>query len=227
MKKLSEFAALLSTNPLFSKLAEDALDGLAALCVKRRLLRGAVLFEKGDEGDALYGVRRGSIRIENVTEGGDRLTLNLLGAGDLFGEIALLDGHPRTATAVAAEDCELFVLSRHDFLRFIERHPRVALKLFEFLCERLRWMNERVEEVAMLPLETRIARRLIGLARDFGNELVITQGELSDFVGAARESVSRQLQLWRKSGLVALRRGRIIILDSDRLSVEAQRGGLE
>lgn len=227
MKKMSDFAALLSTSSLFAKLPEDVLDEIASLCKRQRLAKGAVLFEKGDDGDSLYGVRRGAIRIETGTEGGEKLTLNILGPGDIFGEIALLDGHPRTADATAAEDCEVIVLRRSDFRRFIEQHPRLALQLLDFLCERLRWMSERVEEIGLLPLKTRIARRLLGLARDFGTELLMTQNQLSEFVGAARENVSRQLQVWRKDGLLDLRRGRIIILDSARLLAEARQGGLE
>jgi CRP/FNR family transcriptional regulator, cyclic AMP receptor protein len=227
MKKLSEFAALLNMNPLFAKLGEIPLERIAALCVRRKLNPGELLFEKGDQGDSLYGVRRGTIRIETGTEGGERLTLNVLGPGDLFGEIALLDGQARTANAVAAEDCELYVLRRHDFLAFIEREPQVAIRLIELLCQRLRWMNERMEEVALLPLHMRMARRLAGLALDFGSELRLTQGELSEFVGGARESVSRQLQKWRRAGIVGLRRGRIIILDGERLAAEASKGNKE
>lgn len=224
MPKLSEFAALLSMNSLFAKLGEEPLERIAGLCVRRRLSTGELLFEKGDQGDSLYGVRRGTIRIETGSEGGERLTLNMLGPGDLFGEIALLDGQTRTANAVAAEDCELFVLRRPDFLLFMEREPRIAIRLIELLCQRLRWMNERMEEVALLPLHCRMARRLAGLALDFGTELHITQGELSEFVGGARESVSRQLQKWRRAGIVELRRGRIIIINSERLAAEASKG---
>jgi CRP/FNR family cyclic AMP-dependent transcriptional regulator len=225
MRKLSEFAALLSINPMFAKLGDDVLERLAALCVRRRLVPGEVLFEKGDPADALYGVRRGTIRIETGAEGGERLILNVLGPGDLFGEIALLDGQPRTADAMAAEPCELFLLRRNDFLSFIEREPRIAIRLIELLCLRMRWMSERMEEVALLPLHARMARRLAGLAQDFGTELHLTQSDLSEFVGGARESVSRQLQKWRRAGIVELRRGRIVILDDERLRVEASYGG--
>ncbi len=227
MKKMSEVAALLSTSSLFAKLPGDALEEIASLCKRQLLIKGVVLFKRGDEGNSFYGVRRGAIRIETGTEGGERLTLNILGPGDLFGEIALLDGHPRTADAIAAEDCEVIVLHRSDFRRIIEHHPGLALQLLDFLCERLRWMNERVEEIGLLPLKTRIARRLLGLARDFGTELILTQDQLSEFVGATRENVSRQLQVWRKNGLIDLRRGRIIVLDSVRLLAEAKQGGLE
>jgi CRP-like cAMP-binding protein len=222
MTKPSEFAGLLRINPLFAELGDVVLEQLASLCQRRRLGSGETLFKKGDEGDALFGVRRGAIRIETGTERGERLTLNVLGAGDIFGEIGLLDGQPRTADAVAAEDCELFVLRRADFQRFVERNTHISLRLIELLCQRLRWMSARMEEVALLPVSARIARRLAGLAQDFGNELSITQGQLGEFVGAARETVSRQLQIWREEGIIDLRRGRIIIVDGRRLAAEAR-----
>jgi len=99
--KRPEFAALLGMNALFSGLGDDAIRNIAGLCTRRHLDAGEVLFQKGDRGDSLYGVRRGRIRIETGTAGGGRLTLNVLGPGDLFGEIALFDGQPRTADAIA------------------------------------------------------------------------------------------------------------------------------
>jgi CRP/FNR family cyclic AMP-dependent transcriptional regulator len=224
MKKLSEFATLLSMNPMFAQLGDDVLERLAAMCVSRRLVAGEVLLQKGDSAEALYGVRRGTIRIETGTEGGDRLVLNVLGPGDLLGEIALLDGQPRTADAIVGEPCELFMLRRNDFLSFIEREPSIAIRLIELLCVRIRWMSERIEEIALLPLQARMARRLAGLSQDFGTELHLTQSELSEFVGATRESVSRQLQEWRRAGILELRRGRIVILDDERLRAAASGG---
>jgi CRP/FNR family cyclic AMP-dependent transcriptional regulator len=226
MKKPSEFAVLLGMNPLFAKLGDEAIERLAALCVSRRLDSGELLFEKGDDGDALFGVRRGTIHIETGTDSGSRLIHNVLGPGDVFGEIALLDGSPRTANAVASEPCELFILRRADFLTFIERNPPIAVRLVALLCERIRWMNERIEEAVLLPLNTRMARRLLGLAQDFGKELELTHDDLGEFVGAARESVTRQLQVWRRAGIVGLSRGRIVIVDADRLRAEAMQGDL-
>ena len=94
-------------------------------------------------------MRRGQVRISTGTDAGKRLTLNILGSGDVFGEIALLDGRPRTAEARALEPTELFTLRRPDFLRFLEQNPAVAVKVIELLCERVRWMSDRVEETAL------------------------------------------------------------------------------
>lgn len=219
--KRPEFAALLGMNPLFAGLGEEAIRSIADLCVRRQLDAGEMLFQKGDKGDALYGVRRGRIRIETGSAAGGRLTLNVLGPGDLFGEIALFDGQPRTADAVAAEPSELFMVRRSDFLGYLEREPRVTVRLLELLCQRIRWVSDRMEEAVLLPLHTRLARRLCALADDFGSEVHISQEELGVYVGAARESVNRQLQEWRRAGIIELHRGRISLLDMERLNAAA------
>src|SRR5918911_229744 len=219
--KRPEFAALLGMNALFAGLGEEAILAIAALCTKRQLESGEVLFQKGDKGDALYGVRRGRVRIETGTAGGGRLALNVLGPGDLFGEIALFDGQPRTADAIAAEPSELFMVRRSDFLGFLEREPRITIRLLELLCQRIRWVSDRMEEAVLLPLHARLARRLCALADDFGSEVHISQEELGVYVGAARESVNRQLQEWRRAGIIDLGRGRISLLDMERLSAAA------
>ncbi len=181
---------------------------------------GETLFVKGDKGDALYGIRRGQIRIETGTPSGDTLTLNVLGPGDLFGEIALFDGQARTADAVAAEASELFVLRRSDFLSYLENDPRVAIRVIELLCQRIRWVSDRMEETALLPFQVRLARRLAILVEDFGMEIHISQDRLANYVGVARETVNRQLQIWRRAGLLDLGRGRILVRDRDRLMRE-------
>jgi CRP/FNR family cyclic AMP-dependent transcriptional regulator len=219
--KRPDFAALLGMNPLFAGLGEEAIGSIAGLCTRRQLDAGEVLFQKGDKGDALYGVRRGRIRIETGTAGGGRLTLNMLGPGDLFGEVALFDGQPRTADAISAEPSELFMVRRSDFLAYLEREPRITVRLLELLCQRIRWVSDRMEEAVLLPLHARLARRLCALADDFGSEVHISQEELGIYVGAARESVNRQLQEWRRAGIIELRRGRISLLDVDRLSAAA------
>src|SRR5579864_7217154 len=112
MAKPPELAVLLGTNSLFRGLGTETLTSIASLCHLRQIQPNQVLFVKGDPGDALYGVRRGQIRIETGTATGQRLTIEMFGPGDAFGEIALLDGRPRTADAVAADSCELFVLPR-------------------------------------------------------------------------------------------------------------------
>lgn len=222
MSKQSEFAVILKMNPLFADLGSDALQRISALCHTQQLVAGEVLFQKGDDGDALYGVRRGQIRIETGASDGSRLTLNFQGAGDVFGEIAVLDGQSRTADAVANEPSELFVVRRNDLMGFLEKEPRIAIRLIELLCQRIRWVSERMEESVLQPLAVRMARRLCALANDFGSEVHISQEQLGIYVGAARESVNRQLQQWRKEGILDLQRGRILLKSMSRLNAAAR-----
>jgi len=222
MSKQSEFAVVLSMNPLFADLGPDALKRIAGLCHTQHLAAGETLFQKGDEGNALFGIRRGQIRIESGASDGSRLTLNFQGPGDVFGEIAVLDGQTRSADAVAAEPTELFVLRREDFLAYLEREPKVAIKLLELVCRRIRQASERMEESMLQPLPVRMARRLCALAEDYGSEVHISQEQLGIYVGAARESVNRQLQLWRRDGILQLKRGRIELLNLKRLATEAR-----
>jgi CRP-like cAMP-binding protein len=210
-------ASLLKANPFFAVLEPEALDAIAALCVPRTLNMEETLFVKGDEGDALYAVRRGRIRIATGTQTGRRLTLNLLGPGDVFGEVALLDGRARTADAIASEPTELLMVYRRDFLALLERQQKVAIRIIELLCERIRWMSTRMEESALMPLPARLAQRLLALSEDYGAELDVSQEELAEYVGAGRESVNRQLQTWRRQGSVELGRNRIRVLQSAQL----------
>jgi len=222
MSKTAEFAVMLKKNPMFADLGTDELQRISGLCHTRHLKAGEMLFRKGDPGDSLFGLRRGQIRIEAGASGGSRQTLNFMGPGDLFGEVAVLDGQSRTADATAGEPSELFVLRREDFLGFLEREPHVAIKIIQLLCQRIRWQSERMEESVLQPLPVRLARRLCALASDFGSEVHISQEQLGVFVGAARESVNRQLQLWRKDGILDLQRGRILLLNIGRLTAVAR-----
>jgi len=208
MSKQAEFAVILKMNPMFADLGSDELQRISNLCHTQHLNPGEVLFQKGDAGDALFGVRRGQIRIETGAPDGSRLTL--------------LDGQSRTADATAGEPTELFVLRREDFLGHLEREPKVAIKIIQLLCQRIRWQSERMEESVLQPLPIRLARRLCALAADFGSEVHISQEQLGVFVGAARESVNRQLQSWRKDGILDLQRGRILLQNLNRLTAIAR-----
>src|SRR6201991_3989006 len=129
MSKAAEFAVILKMNPMFADMGPDELQRISSLCHTQQLGVGEMLFQKGDPGDALFGVRRGQIRIETGASDGGRLTLNFMGSGALFGEVAVLDGQDRTADAAAGEATELFVLRREAFLSHLERAAEVAVKI--------------------------------------------------------------------------------------------------
>lgn len=204
-------ARLLSANAFFAGLSQDALERIAGMCRPQHLAARTVLFLKGDASDGLYAIRRGQIRIGSTNDLGQQMTMNFLGGGDVFGEIALLDGRSRTADAVAMEDTEMFFLPRRDFLNLLKDEPTIAVQLIELLCARLRDLIERMEETTFLPASMRLARRVLMLATDYGSEIHISQDELASLTGVTRETVNRQLQSWKRAGLLSLGRSRLTI----------------
>lgn len=214
---------ILRRNYMFRGLAEPTLQRIAALAGRKHYEKGAVIFSQGDTGDALYGVASGRVRISASGAGGQEVFLNIMEPGDTFGEIAVMDGLPRTAGATALERTTLIVLKRADFLGLVEREPQLAIHLLKLLCQRLRWTSELVEESAFLSGPARLAKRLLILAQLHGRpassdggealEMLISQAELARFLGVSRQIVNQHLGDWAKAGWVKLGRGRIIIDD--------------
>jgi CRP-like cAMP-binding protein len=216
--------AVLQRNYLFCDLPPAAIDRLTALAIRRTYEKGAVVFAQGDDGDALYGVASGRIRISACGAGGQEVFLNIMEPGDTFGEIAVMDGLPRTAAATALDPAILIVIRRQDFLELLEREPPLAIHLLRLLCERLRWTSELVEESAFLAGEARLAKRLLILASLHGRaaavgvlELGISQLELARFLGISRQIVNQHLSEWRRQGWVEVARSRILIRNAEAL----------
>jgi len=212
--------------PLFREagLGPEVLGDLARLSTPQWAQAGEVVICEADEGDSMYVITRGRVRVDKQTPYADTYTVTFLEAeqGGFFGELALLDRDLRSASVVAETPCEFLVIRREDFLAFLEREPKVAIKIMMLLCQRIRWQSERMEESVLQPLPVRLARRLCALASDFGSEVHISQEQLGVFVGAARESVNRQLQLWRKDGILDLQRGRILLQNMTKLTAVAR-----
>jgi len=211
--------AVLKANRLFRELPDGTLDKLAALAIRRTLKRGARIFAQGDPGDALLGLIAGQVRISATTPAGKEVFLNIMEPGDSFGEIGVLDGEARTASAAALTDCELFVIRRRDLLEALERDPKLATHLIALLCRRLRWTSELIEEAAFLSVHGRLARRLLRLADEHGAvtpagvTLRLSQAELASFMSVSRQIVNQYLQEWRRRGFIELGRGRVTITD--------------
>jgi CRP/FNR family transcriptional regulator, cyclic AMP receptor protein len=216
--------AVLQRNYLFRGLPESSLERIAALATRRTYHKGAVIFAQGDEGDALFGVAAGRVRISASGAGGQEVFLNIMEPGDTFGEIAVMDGLPRTAGATALDQTTVVMIKRADFLQLLEREPQLAIHLLKLLCERLRWTSEIVEESAFLAGPARLAKRLLILASLHGRaagigllELRISQAELARFLGISRQIVNQHLSEWRKSGWVDLGRSQIVIRNAEAL----------
>ena len=221
--------SLLRDHPLFRDLPPAVLDHLGSYMRARKVSRGTAIFAKGDAGTGLMGVLAGTVRVSVASAEGKDIILNMFHSGDVFGEIALLDGRPRTADAIAMTDCELVIIERRDFVPFLRDHPDVMLKFIEILCSRLRRTSEQVQEVTFLNLPTRLARALLELtavseAGPAHGRLAITQRELSQIIGRSRESTNKQLRAWEKRGWIALERGGVSVLVRDKLEAIAIEG---
>jgi len=211
---LAERAALLGRAPLLRKLPPEALGRLAGFAHLRPMARGETLFRRGDPGTGLLFVVKGRIRVSvPSTEGRDGV-LNLIRAGEVVGEIALLDGHPRTADAIADTDGEVMVLERRDLLPLLEENGALALALMEVLCERLRQTSAQVEALMFQETAPRIARALLQLsAVQRLASVAVTQKQLGEMAGTSRESANRTLKAWEARGLVSLVPGRVTLRD--------------
>ena len=150
------------------------------------------------------------------------MVFNLLGEGDVFGEIALLDGRARTADAVAVKDCELLVIERRDFLSLLRDDPSPSLSIIELLCARLRRTTDQAEALMFVGLSTRLAKALLQLSTGHHDakeaRLAITQHDLANIIGMSRESTNRQLRLWEDNKWVRLERGQIVITSPEALT---------
>ena len=178
-----------------------------------------MIFAKGDPGTTLMAVLTGSVRISVPAGDGHEAVLNIIKPGQVFGEVALLDGRARTADAVAMTDCKLMVIDRRDFVPFLRREPDVRLKLIETLCARIRRTSAQVEAVMSLSLPARLAKALLELsggveASATRHKVRITQLELGNVVGTSRESTNKQLRAWEERAWVQLERGGIAVIDA-------------
>jgi CRP/FNR family transcriptional regulator, cyclic AMP receptor protein len=219
----SEKRRVFEGHALFGKLPPDDLDALLLHSRVEHYAAGRTIFEKGSPGRSMMAILSGSVRISTPSPAGPDILLTMLSAGEVFGEIALLDGADRTADATAITDCDLLVLDHRDFIPFLERRAELCVLLLKLVCQRLRRTDQQLQEAMFGRLEGRIAMALLRLSQDApslgdkGAALRITQQELAGMVGAARESVNKQLHVWQKEGVLRLGKRLIEIDDLDAL----------
>ena len=214
--------AVLRAHPIFCDLDADAFEQLGRYIKPAVLKRGASIFSKGDPGSSLIAVVSGTVKISISSPDGRSAILNLIGPGEIFGEVALLDGQARTADATANSNCEILVIDRREFLPFVRSQPALAMKFIELLCARLRWTSDQVEQVILQDLPGRLAGALIRLterhkaAKD-SRTIAVTQQEISEMVGMSRESINKQLRAWSTRNWVRLEHGAIVVLELEPL----------
>ncbi|MBN8871681.1 MAG: Crp/Fnr family transcriptional regulator [Rhodospirillales bacterium] len=217
--------AVLLQSPLFAAMQESERDAVLQMAVERRFRRGQTIFQKGDTGTSMMAVLQGRVRISAVSVDGKELTLNVIDRGEIFGEVALLDGKPRSADAHALEDAVLLALERRVFLPFLQANNDLLLRLLAVLCDRLRRTSVALEELALFELPVRLARVLVQLADAYGRPsevgtrigLRLSQRDLATLVASSRESVNKQLRAWQKLGVLDMDGGHIVLCQPDTL----------
>jgi CRP/FNR family cyclic AMP-dependent transcriptional regulator len=221
--------SVLRKHQMFSDLDSEALDQLCRYAKHTVFKRGATIFAEGDPGNCLYAVVSGTVKISTSSPEGRNALLNLIGPGEVFGDMGVLSGWPRSADATANTNCEVYVIDRRDFLPFLRSQPALLMKLIELLCARLRATSDQVEQLILQDLPGRLASALLGLVERRKLEpesktISITQQEISEMVGMTRESINKQLRAWAARGWVRLEHGAIVVLDPVSLRELAEAG---
>lgn len=212
---------LLEHVPFLAALSEEDLTWLAKRVLRRKYKRGDIIFLKDDPGQSMFIVEDGAVRIYVPGTQGADLTLAVMSPGEFFGDLSLLDGHSRSASAEAARDSTLLTLEREDLTELVHSRPDAALAILEVISLRLRETDQMATDLAFLDVSGRLARRLLDLAASSGRardggiliQTPITQEELANMIGVTRESVNRNLGMFRRLGLIGREGRRIVILN--------------
>jgi len=233
MVDIRSMSDALAAIPVFGGLDEEGLSNLSRGMRIRRFRRGETVFHVGDPGDALFIVMSGSIKITLPADSGDEAILATLRPGDFFGELALLDGAPRSATAIAIEATETYVLPRDRFRDLIATEPVMRDALLATMAAEVRRLTHHVEELNFLDITGRLTSRLARLANESGATPQpdgsirlagpLTQGDLAAMIGCTRQSVNKLLGMFTDDGLIRLERDRIVVLNLDGLLHAAHR----
>lgn len=212
--------------PLFSALDDESATALRASMTVVRVMKGDTLFKEGDDGDRLYVVVDGKLKLGTSSGDGRENLLSILGPGEMFGELSLFDPGPRTATATAVTDTKLLALANDQVIGLVTRHPQVSLQLLGRLAQRLRRTNEVLADLVFSDVPGRVAKALIDLGTRFGVQKDdglhvnhdLTQEELAQLVGASRETVNKALADFAGRGWLRLEPRAVVVIDYDRLA---------
>lgn len=218
-------ADFLLTVPLFKSLGAAEVANFATLAREKSYPRGSVILFEDDPGDSLFVVRDGRVKVVLVAEDGREVILGILGVGEHFGELSLIDDQPRSAHVVAMEDSTLLVLRREDFRRRVEQNPAVAWALLMELSRRLRRADEKIGSLVLLDVPGRIARVILDAAAELGGDFIdrpLTHQTIAHVIGASRETVSRAMREFVEAGWISTERRRIRITDRTALEKRSQ-----
>jgi CRP/FNR family transcriptional regulator, cyclic AMP receptor protein len=215
---------LIRAVPIFGELDDSEVEKIAEIGINRKYTKNGIVFLEEEEGAALFIITSGRVKVVRTDDQGREVILSILGEGDFFGEMAILDGLPRSATVVSIDDSELFMIHRRDFLQLIEKSPQVAVSLLRELTRRLRKSDEQIKSLSLKDAVGRVANVIIQLADDSGKikqgQVIIPdfplQQDLANMAGTSRETISRTIHQFIREGLLEQRGNSIIITNFEK-----------
>jgi CRP-like cAMP-binding protein len=214
---------------MFGGLEDAELNAIAAIAQRKRYGSRETVVQQADAGGELFVIVSGHLKVVSAGTDGRDNALNVMGPGEVFGEISLLDGEPRSATVTSLDRCELLIIRRDPFMRLLESSARMSIELLKVLTKRVRKLTERSEDIAFLRVGGRLAKRIAELAEAYGTKLPdgayrlpfkLSQQEIGDLVNATRESANKQIKQWEDEGLVAQDSGYLVVRDLQRLKAQ-------
>jgi len=223
--------SLLRTIPFFRNLSDEDISALTELCELKSYSKNSIVFSQHEKGDTLYLILKGSVKVTLLSESGREVILSILKNGDFFGEMAILDGLPRSASVITMENTEFMCLKRERFLHLLSKKPEIGVSILAEMSKRLREADERIESLSLLDVYGRTARWIIKLAKKEGKktengiliEKIPKQIDIAGIVGTTRESISRVLTYFQRSGLITIKGSSMIVHDAELASAFSTR----
>ncbi|MFQ5450958.1 MAG: Crp/Fnr family transcriptional regulator [Nitrospinaceae bacterium] len=219
---------ILKNIPLFSSLDEKHIEELASIAVEKHFRKNQIIFNQDDTSNALFIIKAGMVKISIADSNNNEFILKMIAGNDFFGEMSLLDGKPRSATATAVEECKTLIIHREDFIRLIQKNPAVALALMTILAVRLRYTTENISNLTFYDAYGKVAKCLLYLKEKIGRQedekivlnLKISRQELANLAGITRETFTRILREFQSRGCIQVTGKDIVILDESILKRE-------
>ena len=209
---------VLKSVPMFGSFPEDQLRALATMVTRRSAPRGSAIMRAGDPTDSLYIVMSGRLKVMMGEADGKEVILSLIGPGEFFGEMGLIDDNPRSASVIAIEPCELLSVTKRAFKKCLVENVALAMAVMRVVVRRLREADRKIGSLALLDVYGRVARLLLDMAENVNGEKVVTKRlpkqDIAKMIGASREMVSRVMKDLEKGGFIEIRGVKILLHDS-------------
>jgi len=214
----------LENLPLFGELSEEEQVEVWSHVNSRSYTKSNIILFEEDPGDSLFIIKEGKVKITRLSEEGKEVILSILGEGEFFGEMSLLDGESRSANVIALSDCEVFILKRDDFLEILKNTPQIAITLLEELAYRIRKSDEQIEYLSLADAENRVAMTILRIAEETGTfkmgqvtiEELPMQQDMANMSGTSRETISRMLSDFTDKGFIERKGKKLVLLDYEK-----------